>query len=254
MTTDTNAFEKTNSRNVKIKARFIRPVDRTQKSPLVIMLTGDGPRGSNSLSWSNLPPRLAEDGIASLLFDFSGLGNSEGERKELTLSQGIEDFRLIFDQLHNFDWIDFDRLGLMSSSFGASVLLTCPDIANKAKVLGFKSPCPFLPDAYLNEIGNEKLSDWVKTGFCEENGYNISAYFDSFLHNIYEKAGGIETKCLITHGTQDEIVPFTQSIHLKEVLKGETELIEFKGGDHGYSGENWEKMAQIFVAFFKKNL
>lgn len=247
-------FEVSNKTGEILRGRFIQPVSIVEKSPLVIMLTGDGQKGSNSLSWVNIPKRMANFGISSLLFDFSGLGNSGGKREDLTLSKGIDDFNIIFEQLLNYTWIDFDRLAIMGSSFGACVALMCPSIMNKCKVIGFKSPSTFLPDAYFNELSVENFNEWNKTGFCKENGYKISVFFDPFQHNVYAEIPKIKTKCLITHGDSDEVVPYQQSLYLKELIGGEVNLITFKDGDHGYSGDNWEKMAKIFDNFYKNEL
>ena len=247
-------FEKKNSSGEILRAKFICPDETPTKSPIVIMLTGDGPKGSNSMSWVNMPPRLLKYGISSLLFDFSGLGNSDGERKSLTVTKGVSDFKIIFEELNKFSWIDRSNIGVMGSSFGACAALMCPEIMNQCKAIGFKSPCCFLPDAYLNEISMENFNEWIKTGFCQENGYDISVFFDPFQYNVYNQAKQIKSKCLITHGNTDEIVPFTQSLYLKEFLGGQTELKVFDKGDHGYSGENWEKMANIFESFFKEQL
>ena len=250
-------FEKKNNDGVILRARFICPDEISDKSPLVMMLTGDGPKGANSLSWVNLPPRLAKFGISSLLFDFAGLGNSDGERKELTLTKGIEDFKIIFEALNDFDWIDRDNIGIMGSSFGANVALLCPDLMNQTKAIGLKSPSCFLPDAYLNEISSEDYNKWIESGFCEENGYNVSVLFDPFNYNTYSEVKKINTQCLITHGSKDEIVPTSQSCYLKELWGGDIELIIFENGNHGYStndGKDWEKMASLFITFFNQNL
>lgn len=247
-------FEVLNRSNETLRARFICPSENNTNLPLVIMLTGDGPKGSNSLSWINIPPRLAKVGIASLLFDFSGLGNSDGNRKDLTLTKGIEDFKIIFDQIEKYPWIDLNRIAIMSSSFGACVSLMCSSILNKCKVIGLKSPSTFLPDAYFKELSLETYQNWIKTGYCEENGYNISVFLDPFQYNVYAEIPKIKTKCLITHGSSDEVVPYHQSLFLKELLGGEAEIIIFENGDHGYSGDNWEKMATIFENYFKSEL
>lgn len=78
-----------------LRGRYVRP-SRSSKTPIVVMLTGDGPKGSLSMSWQNMPPLLAPLGIGSALFDFEGLGNSEGKREDLTLSVGIANFRSVF--------------------------------------------------------------------------------------------------------------------------------------------------------------
>lgn len=248
-------FNVRNLRNELISARFVMPDDAFGKIPIVIMLTGDGPKGSNSLSWINLAPKLAEKKVATLLFDFTGLGSSEGTRKNLTLSKGISDFNAIFHAIEKIDWIDFDNIGILASSFGGSVALHCYEILNSTKAIGLKSPCCFLPDAYVNEISNAALNEWLKKGFCESNGYDIEVLIDPFKYNIYDDIKKIKTKCLITHGDNDEIVPLTQSIFLNKLLQSEHELMVFDNCDHGYStGNSWDKMANLFVNFFVENL
>lgn len=243
-----------NSDRELIKGRFITPLNVTSKVPLVIMLTGDGPKGSNSLSWVNLPPKLAEKGISTLLFDFSGLGNSKGERHQLTLTKGISDFKLIHSELNKYAWIDFDNIGVLASSFGASVALHCFDIMNPFKVIGLKSPCSFLPEAYANEISKTQLAEWIKLKYCNANGYDLNVLFDPFDYNIYNDAKKIKTPCLITHGQDDEIVPISQSIFLNELLQN-SKLITFENCDHGYSAEgSWDRMADIFIDLFEQTL
>lgn len=247
-------FEERNPQGELIRARFVKPA-LEGKIPLVIMLTGDGPKGSNSMSWVNLSPRLAEKGIATLLFDFAGLGNSEGNRRYLTLSKGISDFELIFNAIRRYDWIDLNNMGVMASSFGGSVALHCYEILNTIKVVGLKSPCCFLPDAYVNEISIKNLNEWLQSGFCEENGYDIEVLTDPFGYNIYDDIRKIQTKCLITHGDSDEIVPLSQSKYLDALLQAPHELLVFENCDHGYSkGDCWERMAELFVEFFGENL
>lgn len=249
------SFNVRNIINELISARFVIPDDTSGKIPIVIMLTGDGPKGSNSLSWINLAPKLAEKKVATLLFDFTGLGSSEGDRKNLTLSKGISDFNVIFHSIEKFEWIDFDNIGILASSFGGSVALHSYEILNNTKAVGLKSPCCFLPDAYANEISNAALNKWLKTGFCESNGYDIDVLIDPFKYNIYDDIKKIKTKCLITHGDRDEIVPLKQSIFLNKLLQNKHELIVFENCDHGYSiGDSWDRMAKLFVDFFAENL
>ena len=143
----------------------------------------------------------------------------------------------------------------MASSFGGSVALHCYDILNSVKAIGLKSPCCFLPDAYINEISIDSLNSWVKNGYCEENGYNIEVLMDPFGYNIYDDIKRIQTKCLITHGDSDEVVPLSQSIYLNSLLQAPHEFIVFEKCDHGYSvGDCWEKMAELFIHFYSTNL
>ncbi|MGD8457519.1 MAG: alpha/beta hydrolase [Anaerolineales bacterium] len=239
-----------------LRGRFIQAEFKGDQSPLVIMLTGDGRKGSKSLSWVNMPPKLQEVGISSFLFDFEGLGYSEGERKTLSLTKGVDNFQSAYKFLKEQDWIDQQRIGAFASSFGASVLLLEPSIANELKAIGLKSPAAFIADAYYNEIGDPKFDEWRKEGYLEDNDYNFEIFIDSLSHNVYETVLKITTPCFITQGTSDEVIPWQQTKYLYECLRSDDKHLEiFPGVSHGYSeGNAWDRMAKIFVDWFASKL
>lgn len=239
-----------------LRGRFIRADSEGEQSPIVIMLTGDGRKGTKSLSWVNMPPKLQAVGISSFLFDFQGLGYSDGDRKNLSLTVGIENFMSAYEFVKRQDWIDKSRIGIFASSFGATVLLLTPEIANKTKAIGLKSPAAFIADAYYNEIGENNFDIWRKEGYLEDNGYNFSIFIDALRYNVFSSASKIDAPCFITQGDRDEIIPFQQTKYLYECLKtNDKELEIFNGVGHGYSeGDAWDRMAACFVAWFKKLL
>ncbi|OKH43454.1 alpha/beta hydrolase family protein [Phormidium tenue] len=237
--------------NVLLRGRFVLPSSPSWNLPLVIMLTGDGPKGTKSLSWANMPPRLCSYGIASFLFDFEGLGYSEGERSKLTVSRGIDNFKAAFTLARSQGWVDTERIGIFAASFGATVALLQPDIVNQAKLVGLKSPASFLADAYANECSVGELDKWIKDGFSSELGYDIEVLQDALRHNVYSCTQKIHSKTLISHGNNDEIVPFHQSKFLLATLQGEKHLEVFPNVGHNYSEEGaWEKMASLFISWF----
>jgi len=239
-----------------LRGRFITDENHEKEMPLIIMLTGDGPKGSKSLSWVNMPPLLSQKGISSFLFDFEGLGYSDGDRKQLTVSKGIDNLRSAWETVQKQNWVDKNRIGFFASSFGATTLLLSPEIANQSKAIGLKSPASFIPDAYFNEIGSDKFDIWRKKLYLEDNGYDFNIFLDALQHNAFSTASDISTACLITQGDNDEVIPVQQSTYLYEVLQSkEKELIIFPGASHGYGeGDSWEKMATSFVTFFQKYL
>jgi len=238
-----------------LRGRLISPDDQPPPYRIVMMLTGDGAKGTKSLSWVNFPQRLLRVGIASFLFDFEGLGFSGGNRQNLTHTKGIEQFAGALKFLRGQRWSNNKRLGVLASSFGASVLLASPKLANSFKAIGLKSPAPFLPDAYVAEIGVENLDAWAEKGFCEANGYDFEVLLDALKYDGYISAGNIKVPVLITHGTDDHIVPITQSKYLLQCLAGPKRLEVFAGTGHGYSeGDSWNRMADIFTEWFAKTL
>lgn len=238
--------------NAVLRGRLVYDDSLPVPLPAVIMLTGDGPKGTKSLSWVNMPPRLMEVGVASFLFDFEGLGYSDGIRRQLSLTKGMDNLRSTFVFISQLDLVDKSRLGFLGSSFGATALLLQPDIANKAKLIGLKSPASFLADAYINEIRDAGLDRWLIEGYLDDNGYDIEVLLDCLRHNAFESAMNVTSPCLITHGDADEIVPVRQSKMLAACLAGKTRLEVFPKCDHGYSVDGaWERMATMFVSWFK---
>jgi fermentation-respiration switch protein FrsA (DUF1100 family) len=235
-----------------INGRFIFPNSGDENFPTVIFLTGDGPKGTKSLSWTNLPPLLANVGIASFLFDFEGLGYTPGDRSTLTVSKGIANFQSAFTYAFDHAKVAQDRIGILASSFGATVAMLSPELVNKTKLVGLKSPASFIPDAYLNECSPDQIQEWFKTGFSTETGYDIVVITDALRHNVFETGRLIATPVVITHGDADSIVPVRQSQLLSKSLSTQVTLHLFPGVSHSYSEPGaWDKMAMIFVEAFK---
>ncbi|PJE96442.1 alpha/beta hydrolase [Streptomyces carminius] len=237
--------------------RIMLPAERSaRRHPAVIMLSGDGPKGTRSLSWVNLPPLLAERGIASFVFDFEGLGRSEGERRNLTVDKAVVNFRAAFSVFARQDGVDSGRIGVFGSSFGGTVALLCPDIVNRARALGLKSPALHLADAYVNECGDEDLGTWIEEGYSASLDYDLSVLRSALLNNAYAGAAEISVPTLITHGSADSTVPVRQSRLLQTVMRREVaQLRVLDGVGHSYAEEGaWDRMAESFVSWFAQNL
>lgn len=252
----TQEFEfRLSRKSAVLRGRLISPDDKRLAHRTVVMLTGDGPKGTRSLSWINMPPRLLRHGIASFLFDFEGLGFSDGDRRALTLTKGIEQFAGAMKFFRGQRWFDKKKLGVLASSFGASVLLASAPVANSFKAIGLKSPAPFLPDAYVSEVGAENLDKWAQNGFLEANGYSFEVLLDALRYDGYISARDIKVPVLITHGSDDCIVPIVQSKYLFQCLGGLKRLEVFEGVGHGYSeGDAWDRMADLFTQWFANTL
>ena len=227
----------------------------SDEAPVVILITGDGPKGSKSMSWANLPPRLEMVGIRSFLFDFAGLGYSDGTRRSLTCDAGSSNLRSAYRFLRSTICGDDVRMGAVASSFGANILLCSPDIANELHAIVLKSPAGYLPEAYANEVGRDEFRRWARIGYSEVNGYDFQVFRSALAANAYLAASRINSPCLITHGTADEIVPFAQSVVLSGLLGGDVEFVPFEDGGHGYSEEGaWERMASMYVEWLHRRL
>jgi alpha/beta superfamily hydrolase len=222
--------------------------------PAVILATGDGPSGSKGLTWTNIVPKFLEKGIGCFLFDFDGLGHSPNLRRELTLTKGISNIKAAILEMKKNPRLDKTRLAGFGSSFGGNILLLTAHLEDNFKVLGLKSPCCFIAEAFTCEIGLDKVESWSKTGFSKEAGFNYSAFLDSYNYNTFKTASLIDIPVKVVHGSKDSAVPLRQSLDLMKFLeKGELYTIE--GADHWYSeGNEWEIMAEQLVDYIAKHI
>lgn len=222
--------------------------------PLVILATGDGPNGSEGLTWKNITPMLTGAGMAVFLFDFTGLGHSEGQRQELTLSLGIKNFSGVMSYVRRSDGFDRSRVGVLGASYGANIALLEAWKYPEIVAIGLKSPCCILAEAYQSEYGAEVVRAWGEAGYLEETQMNYQALLDSLMHNTYVEAAKSNAATRIVHGTADSAVPIRQSRDLQRVMKDAT-LLEIEGADHWYAEDDqWERMAEDLRRFMSSQL
>ncbi|MBN1690846.1 MAG: alpha/beta hydrolase [Dehalococcoidia bacterium] len=152
---------------------------------------------------------LVKSGITALLFNFRGVGRSQG-----SYGGGIEeqqDVKAALDWLGSAKGVDGDRLGLAGYSFGAGVAFPvgCGDARVKAIAL-------------------------------------VSPYFESSPVSLFK--GCLKPK-LLMGGSQDDMVPpgDVEAYGREAAEPGKCEII--KGPDHfwgGYEGAMAEKVAGFF--------
>lgn len=236
-----------------LRGRFFTPKGK-KDYPLVILATGDGPSGSNGLTWRNLVPLLIEKGIGAFLFDFAGLGNSDGERRNLTLKMGMSNFICAIEEVRKHKEHNPTKLGIIAASFGGNVALLIAEKCQNIKAIGLKSPCCYLPEAFLCEYGEEQMRIWQELDYTEKVGFNYTAVEEALRLNTYVQAEKINIPIRVVHGNADSIVPVRQVRDLMRFLK-KGELIEIDGADHWYSeNDEWDRMAKYLVDFMEEQL
>jgi uncharacterized protein len=236
------------SNETTLRARWYEP-EGTDRFPVVLLATGDGPSGSNGQTWTNLVPMFGERGIGVFVFDFAGLGDSEGKRRELTLSRGIENLKAAVAEVQRNERLDHERVGALGASFGGNVLLSCAADTPLLSAIGLKSPCSYLPEAFVCEFGAALVERWREAGFLEEVGFDYQALLDPLAISTYKEARRITVPVRIVHGGADSVVPVRQSHDLLAYLhNGSLRVID--GADHWYAdGNEWELMAADLVEF-----
>ncbi|WP_226703762.1 alpha/beta hydrolase [Microbulbifer elongatus] len=104
--------------------------------------------GKDVLAASRISRRLSELGIATLRFDFTGLGDSEGDFSETNFSSNVEDLksaaRFLRDEYQPADLLVGHSLG------GAAVLAAAQDIPEAKAIVTIAAPAD--PDHVLKQF------------------------------------------------------------------------------------------------------
>lgn len=240
---------------VCLKGRFHLPdeLDQSQKQPIVMMATGDGINGSKSSTWPPLINAMTEIPVPVFIFDFYGLGDSDGEVGRFSTTVAISNLEDAIAVVKQEPWVDTTRIGILGSSFGAAVSLITQARHRVFKVLGLKSPVSFLPESYESEVG-DNLTTWKNKGTIDEIKFHYNAYLDCIKYNIYDLINGLDTPTLIVHGEADTIVPIKQSRRLA-CLMANSNLRSLPGVNHGYKEENaLAELIRHCQEFFRMNL
>lgn len=241
------------SSDVILRGRYCKPEENNNKLPLVIIAVGDGKKGCKG--WTPLMERYLSEGIATFAFDYHGLGISDGDSKDLSLSVGLENLKSGINYIKSFEWVDHERIGIFGSSFGGNLALLYTGLFDTIKVLALRSPVSFYPETHENEFTEAELKRWKEKGYNEENGFSYNFYLDAFDHNTYSVAKKIKVPCLIVHGDSDTIVPVNQSKRLCECLSGIKELHILEGVDHWYKENNaLTTLTELAISWFHKYL
>ena len=226
-----------------------------EKCPVVILMHGFMGNKDGMLE-KLTADKLAQNGIASIKFDFNGHGESEGPFSGMTVPNKIEDAKLVYEYVKSLPFAGPVALtghsqgGVVASmtagDLGADnikcVVLLAPaavlrDDAIRGNTMGARYN-PLDPPEYVQLFGDKKLGrEYIKTAFSLP---------------IYETAQKYIGPACIIHGTGDQVVPYTYGERYHNIWPG-SELHILHAADHMFSKE-MQKVVDITVDFLVKNL
>lgn len=178
---------------------------------------------------------FSEEGIAFLRYDHRGCGESEGELRDTTPTSRLRDLEAVFDFAMGHPLVRKDRIGLLGSSLGGfiSILKAASDPRIRAVVL-------WATPALLKGEVDAPLNP---------------AFFEDARRYDARQAIARVTHCLILHGTEDELVPFSDAEELYAHAREPKQLVLFPGGDHRFSDPQMRiRAARLSLDWFKRFL
>lgn len=230
-----------------------------EKCPMVVFCHGFGGRKDGPL-FELICDTLQAHGIASIRFDFNGHGESEGEFKDMTVPNEIEDAKKVVEYVRDLRYVS--DLAIVGHSQGGVVAsMTAGVLSEELGEPAFKAVALMAPAAVLREDairGNTmgKMYDPFDPGEYVElwGGLKLGGEYirTAFSLPIYETAANYMGPALIVHGNGDRVVPYTYGERFHQIWPwSEYVLLEYF--DHGFS-QNIYRTTDIVSQYLIKKL
>lgn len=166
-----------------------------------------------------------------LRFDFTGLGESEGEFAETTFTTNLDDLVAAAGALE--EELAAPELLIGHSLGGAAVLMAAGrlDSVRAVATLGAPSDVAHLREGVLRDVDPERESTRVDLG---GQTFEISSEFVADLdrHDLLREVAELGRPLLILHSPEDRVVSFDHAERLFEAARQPKSLVTLDGADH----------------------
>jgi len=194
--------------------------------------------GKDIAAASRISRSLVENGIAVLRFDFTGLGNSDGDFANTNFTSNLDDLRAAAEFL-KAEYLA-PQLLIGHSLGGAAVLAVANSIESVKAVVSIGAPAKAehvihnFQDS-LDEINKKGIAD-VKLGYRE---FSIKKQFiDDLLENSKENFSLQGKALLVLHSPMDSVVSIKQAEKIYASVKHPKSFISLDKADHFLSNKS----------------
>jgi dipeptidyl aminopeptidase/acylaminoacyl peptidase len=233
-------IEKVSFRSEGQRISGVLHLTETKNPPYVI--TSHGLLSSkDSEKYIALGEHISREGMGMLRFDFRGIGESEGEEEDNTISKKITDLSAAIDFIRSNSGSG-NRIGLLGSSLGGflSLMKASMDKEIRAVVI-------WATPLHMDDLGSRK----------QEEDYPLppEAFFEDLpRHRLLPLLPNV-SNCLVIHGEKDELVPVEQALGIFNSLGIPKEIHVIGGADHRLTDPSHRRRAiELSVEWFKKYL
>jgi len=214
-----------------------------EKRESAIVIVSHGLLSSkDSEKFVELGQRLGALDIASLRFDYSGCGESDGDLEATTISGRLTDLECALGWVRTRRPSGQPKIGLMGSSLGGYLsLLAAARHSDVFAVVSWAAPFT--------------ISDRRKKPPVDEIPVLLPEFFEDLKqYDLLSEISGLE-RAMIVHGEHDELVPEIHARALFEALSEPRRLEIIAGGDHRLSDPTLRRTAYEFTErWFKDHL
>ncbi|GAA2220200.1 alpha/beta hydrolase [Nonomuraea monospora] len=207
--------------------------------PTVVFVHGFANNRMENRSFVLMSRLLESHGIASVRFDLSGHGESDGDFSGVTITGEIAETRSVVQAVRGLDFADPGRIGLAGMSMGGVVAGIVA-----AEEPGVRAACLWSPAAVAPfEVGAGRLkgrdiaAEIRRQGYFDADGHRMSPALvrDIAGLDVYGRSRPFTGPVRIIHGDRDDIAPLSYARRYLDHYGGNAELEVVEGADHGWS-------------------
>ena len=200
---------------------------------------------------SRITRKLSEKGIAVLRFDFTGLGNSDGDFANTGFSSNLQDLIAASEYLEKHYQAPAMLIG--HSLGGAAVLAAAGNISSARAIVTIGAPATA---DHLEHLFENKMEEILSNG--EANVCLAGRQFtikkqvieDIASHNTTDHIAKLGKALLIFHSPVDEIVSIDEAARIYQAAKHPKSFISLDKADHLLSRrEDSEYVADIIAGW-----
>ena len=226
-----------NAEGIALAARMQWPADQQPHSYAVFAHCFTCSKDLHAVR--NIGKALAGRGFAVLSFDFTGLGQSEGNFADSNFSVNVSDLLSAADFLKN----EFDAPALLvGHSFGgAAVIQAAASLPSVKAVATIAAPAE---TSHMHGVFQDHHSEIDTKGVASVNlggrPFLIKKQFieDLNIHHITKTLENLRKAILILHSPQDKIVEIENADSLYNAAHHPKSLISLDGADHLLTNRN----------------
>lgn len=177
--------------------------------------------------------RFAPLGYNVMRFDFSFVGDSEGEYEDLTVSAEVDDALGALDFMHQFGASECTLIG--SSLGGLVALLAAAQASHLVSRVALMAPVANAR-IFTDGLDEKAIADWRAKGRRRVGSGFLRPGFLDDVQNIDapEILRSLHMPILVMHGDADDVVPFGHAEIIRKNVAGPCKVEKFRGVGHRF--------------------
>jgi putative redox protein len=235
----------------KLSARLYLPLDESPRYYAIFAHCFTCSKNFKAVS--NISNTLSQLGVAVLSFDFTGLGNSEGDFEDTGFSSNVEDLLAAADFLEkNYE---APKLLIGHSLGGAAVIFAAAELEYVEAMVTIGAPAN---PKHVKKLFESDIETIKKEGSAKVNiggrSFRIKKDFVEDLEskNLPDLISDMRKAFLFLHSPQDQIVDISNAAELYQNAFHPKSFISLDGADHLLSDEKESQYVGELISTWSK--